>query len=177
VKAYQVFARMTPERTHALLESLREGAPAVYTQALAAASAWLRARPQFVLKQSPDKRAKLVRQALSRFSTSLVAEEVLAAYFLQVKKPLLVEWLDAIGLEHEDGALAADAPPEPPRQARRGRGPRAAARGLRRAERDRLARARGADRRARGLSRGRSSEMFPRPGLAGSDRRRNNSMS
>jgi hypothetical protein len=106
---------MTPERTHALLESLREGAPAIYTQALAAASAWLRARPQFVLKQSPEKRAKLVRQALARFSTSIVAEEVLAAYFLQVKKPLLIEWLDAIGLEHQDGGLEADAPPEPPR--------------------------------------------------------------
>jgi hypothetical protein len=116
VKAYQVFARMTPERTHALLESLREGAPAVYTQALAAASAWLRARPQFVLKQSPDKRAKLVRQALARFSTSIVAEEVLAAYFLQVKKPLLIEWLDLLGLEHEEGGLKADAPPEPARK-------------------------------------------------------------
>ena len=117
MKAYQVFARMTPERTHALLESLREGAPAIYTQALAAASAWLRARPQFVLKQSPEKRAKLVRQALARFSTSIVAEEVLAAYFLQVKKPLLIEWLDLIGLEHEDGGLKADAPPQPERAA------------------------------------------------------------
>ena len=87
MKAYQVFARMTPERTHALLESLREGAPAVYTQALA------------------------------RFSTSIVAEEVLAAYFLQVKKPLLIEWLDLIGLEHEDGGLKADAPPQPERAA------------------------------------------------------------
>lgn len=117
MKAYQVFARMTPERTHALLEGLREGAPAVYTQALAAASAWLRARPHFVLKQSPAKRAKLVRQALARVSTSVVAEEILAAYFLQVKKALLIEWLDAIGLAHEDGALQADAPPEPPRDA------------------------------------------------------------
>jgi hypothetical protein len=116
LKAYQVFARMTPERTHELLEGLREGAPAVYVQALGAASAWLRARPQFVLKQSPDKRAKLVRQALARFSTSIVAEEVLAAYFLQVKKPLLIEWLDAVGVEHEDGGLKADAPAEPPRE-------------------------------------------------------------
>jgi hypothetical protein len=87
VKAYQVFARMSPERTHTLLESLREGAPAVYAQALAAASVYLRARPRFVQSQSPDKRAKLVRQALARLSTSLVAEEVLAGYFLQVKKP------------------------------------------------------------------------------------------
>jgi hypothetical protein len=117
VKAYQVFARMTPERTHELLEQLRQHAPAVYTQALAAASVFLRARPQFVQKQSPEKRAKLVRQALARVSTSIVAEEVLAAYFLQVKKPLLVEWLDAVGVKHEEGGLAEDAPAEPERAA------------------------------------------------------------
>jgi hypothetical protein len=115
VKAYQVFARMPPERAQALLEALREGAPAVHAQALAAASAFLRARPQFVQKQRPERRAQLVRQALSRVATSIVAEEVLAAYFLHVKKALLVEWLDALGLEHEEGALKADAPPEPER--------------------------------------------------------------
>ncbi len=117
MKAYQVFARMTPERAHALLESLRKDAPGVYSQALGAASVWLRARPQFVRKQSPEKRAQLVRQALSRVATSVIAEEMLAAYFLQVKKPLLVEWLDALGLEHEEGTLKADAPPEPERAA------------------------------------------------------------
>lgn len=117
MKAYQVFARMTPGRAHALLEGLRKEAPGVYTQALGAASLWLRARPQFVTKQSPEKRAQFVRQALARVATNLIAEEVLAAYFLQVKKPLLVEWLDAIGLEHEDGSLASDAPPEPERLA------------------------------------------------------------
>jgi hypothetical protein len=113
VKAYQVFARMTPERAHSLLEGLRKEAPAVYTQALGAASVWLKARPQFVQKQRPEQRAKLVRQSLSRVNTSIVAEEVLAAYFLQVKKDLLIEWLDSLGLAHEEGALEADAPPEP----------------------------------------------------------------
>ena len=117
MKAYQVFSRITPERAQALLEGLRKEAPAVYTQALGAASVWLRARPQFVTKQSPEKRAQFVRRALSRVATNLIAEEMLAAYFLQVKKPLLVEWLDAIGLEHEDGSLTAEAPPEPKRSA------------------------------------------------------------
>ena len=42
-----------------------------------------------------------------------IMEEVLAAYFLQVKKNLLIEWLDSLGLAHEEGALEADAPPEP----------------------------------------------------------------
>ena len=58
-----------------------------------------------------------MRQALSRVATNPVAEEVLAAYFLQVRKPLLIEWLDALGLEHEEGSLKADAPPEPERVA------------------------------------------------------------
>jgi hypothetical protein len=115
VKAYEVFAHMAPERAHALLEGLRKEAPGVYTQALGAASVWLRARPQFVMKQSPEKRAQYVRRALSRVASNLLAEEVLAAYFLQVKKALLVEWLDALGLEHEEGSLRADAPPEPER--------------------------------------------------------------
>jgi hypothetical protein len=113
VKAYQVFARMAPERAHSLLEGLRKEAPAIYTQALGAASIWLKARPQFVQKQPPERRAKLVRQSLSRVATNIVAEEVLAAYFLQVKKALLIEWLDSLGLAHEEGALEADAPPEP----------------------------------------------------------------
>jgi len=117
VKAYEVFAHMSPERAHALLEGLRKEAPGVYTQALGAASVWLRARPQFVVKQSPEKRAQYVRRALSRVASNLIAEEVLAAYFLQVKKPLLVEWLDAVGLEHAEGSLEADAPPEPERGA------------------------------------------------------------
>ena len=117
MKAYQVFARMSEARTHALLEGLRQHAPVVYEQALAAASVWLRARPQFVRKQSPEKRAKLVRQALARVSTSIVAEEVLAAYFLQVKKPLLIEWLDALGVRHKDGGLEEDAPAQPERSA------------------------------------------------------------
>lgn len=117
MKAYQVFAGMTPERAHALLEGLRKEAPAIYTQALGAASVWLKARPQFVMKQKPQQRAKFVRQALSRVATNMIAEEVLAAYFLQVKKTLLIEWLDSLGLPHEEGALETDAPPEPARDA------------------------------------------------------------
>jgi hypothetical protein len=107
---------MDPERAHALLEGLRKESPAMYTQALGAASVFLKARPHFVMKQKPERRAQLVRQALARVATNPVAEEVLAAYFLQVKKPLLIEWLDAVGVEHEDGGLKADAPAEPPRE-------------------------------------------------------------
>ena len=65
MKAYQVFARMTPERTQSLMETLRSESPAAYTQAVAAASATMKARPQFLMKLPKEKRAQHVRRALS----------------------------------------------------------------------------------------------------------------
>ena len=65
------------------------------------------------MKQKPPKRAQLVRQALSKVAANPLAEEIFAAYFLEVKRPLLVEWLDAVGLEHEDGVLQTEDPPCP----------------------------------------------------------------
>jgi hypothetical protein len=115
MRAYQVFAAMEAERAVDLLNTLRETSPAVYTQAVAAASAALKARPRFLMKQPPDKRAQLVRRALARVAASDLAEEVLAAYFLGARKELLIEWLDAVGVEHEEGALKVEEPECPPR--------------------------------------------------------------
>jgi len=54
-----------------------------------------------------------VRKTLARVSADELAEEMLAVYFLHCRKELLVEWLDAVGIEHEDGALKSDRPPPP----------------------------------------------------------------
>jgi hypothetical protein len=115
MKPHQVFARLSPERAFLLLTKVQEKLPGVYTQAVGAACVTLKARPQFMMKQPPEKRAAFVRQALSRFAAAPIAEEVLAAYFLEVRRDLLTEWLDALGVEHENGVLKSDNPAEPPR--------------------------------------------------------------
>ena len=114
MRAYQVFAGMAPEQAERVLGALKERVPAVYTQAVAAASAALKARPRFLLSQPDDKRAHLVRRALSRVQANALAEEVLAAYFLEARRELLVEWLDAAGVAHDEGTLEADPVPPPP---------------------------------------------------------------
>ena len=114
MKAYQIFARMSPERAVVLMDELAESAPAVYTQAIAAASAVMKARPKFMMSLPADKRAHMVRRSLARVASTALAEEVLASYFLGPKKALLIEWLDVLGIAHEDGALQEDRPPSPP---------------------------------------------------------------
>jgi hypothetical protein len=113
LRSHQVFASLAPGHAQAVLRSLAEKAPAVFAQAVAAAGAAMKARPVYLQRQPFEKRAEAVRRTLARVSASQLAGEILAVYFLDCRKELLVEWLDGLGLEHEEGTLLADAPPEP----------------------------------------------------------------
>lgn len=115
MRSYQVFAQMTPERAAQVMAVLVEDAPAVYTQAVAATSLAMNARPKFLMRQPADKRANMVRRTLARVRANDLAEEILAAYFLESRKELLTEWLDLVGLEHDEGILENENPPQPPR--------------------------------------------------------------
>ncbi len=113
LRSYQVFAALDPEHTRNVMRALAEKAPAVFAQAVAAASAAMRARPVYLRRQPFEKQAEAVRRALSRVASNPAASEILAVYFLECRRELLVEWLDGLGLEHQDGTLEAAAPPPP----------------------------------------------------------------
>jgi hypothetical protein len=113
MRSFQVFAAMTPEQATAMLASVKEKVPGMFTQAIAAAAAAFKARPVYVARQPIEKQAASIRRALSRVTASAFAEELLAVYFIECKKDLLVEWLDSLGIEHEDGTLTENAPKQP----------------------------------------------------------------
>lgn len=113
MRPYQIFAAMSPERGRAVLQTIGEKAPGALAQALGATCEAMRVRPVFLTKQPLEKRLDLVRKTLARVSSNELAEELLAVYFLHCRKELLMEWLDAVGIEHEDGALRSDQPAAP----------------------------------------------------------------
>ncbi|MFQ5698105.1 MAG: hypothetical protein ACE5IL_07455 [Myxococcota bacterium] len=104
---------MSGEQAARLLEALREESPTALTLALGAAAQAFKLRPQFLRRQPRERQAEWARRALSRAASADAAEEVLAEFFLGCRRALLVEWLDALGLEHDDGSLAAPHPPCP----------------------------------------------------------------
>jgi hypothetical protein len=114
VRSYQVFAAMSPERAVAVMRLLAEKAPAIFAEALQAASLALKARPVYLQRQPFEKRCEAIRRALARVPANGFAGELLATYFLECRGELLREWLDVAGVEHEDGTLSSDAPPAPP---------------------------------------------------------------
>jgi hypothetical protein len=115
MRPFQLFAAMPPEQFRGFLDALKEKAPGAYVQALGLTAGVLKARPVFLQRQPPERRAELVRKALARVMSNPIAEEMLAVYFLECRNDVLVEWLDGLGLKHEKGTLEGEeAPPEPP---------------------------------------------------------------
>lgn len=104
---------MSPERGRAVLGTIGEQAPGALAQALGTTCTAMRVRPVFLTKLPLGKRLDLVRKTLARVAADGLAEELLAVYFLHCRKALLVEWLDALGIEHEDGVLKSDRPAPP----------------------------------------------------------------
>lgn len=113
MRSYQVFAAMTPQEATRMLRVLSAEAPAMFRQAVDAAAVASKMRPVYLRNQPFEKRAQAVRRTLARVSANPVADELLAAYFLECRRPLLLEWLDLLGLPHEDGTLEDDAPDPP----------------------------------------------------------------
>lgn len=113
MRPHEIFAAMPPEHAEAFFGRLAEESPMMFTQSVHAAAMAMKSRPRFLMKQPLPKRIANVRRALSRVASGPIAEEVLAVYFLECRKEMLVEWLDTVGLEHEDGVLEASAPPSP----------------------------------------------------------------
>ncbi len=113
MRSYQIFAAMSPDRAVIVMSGLSENAPQMFKQAVLAASASMNARPTYLQRQPFQKQVAAVRRALSRVASDGAAEEILAVYFLECRKELLIEWLDLLGIEHEDGILGADSPAAP----------------------------------------------------------------
>jgi hypothetical protein len=115
MRSYQVLGSLSPERAAEVMRTLKEAAPGMFAQALAAAATAFKARPVYFARQPLEKQAAAIRSALARVTANPVAEELLAVYFLECKKELLVEWLDSLEIKHEDGTLEEDSPPQPPK--------------------------------------------------------------
>jgi hypothetical protein len=113
MRSYQVFAAMSPERATEVMHAIAEAAPVMFASALQLAGATLKTRPSYLQRQPFDRRAAAIRRALARVAANSIAEETLAVYFTECRKELLLEWLELLGVKHEDGILSDEAPPAP----------------------------------------------------------------
>ncbi len=110
MRSNEIFAGMSGEEAERFLVELKQDAPDVAKLALGATAEAFRLRPEFLKRQPRARQAEWMRRALGRTIGAPLAEEVLATYFLDHEKDLLIELLDALGVPHKDGRLSQTEP-------------------------------------------------------------------
>jgi hypothetical protein len=104
----RLWKRIPAERRQAAVEAFWQDEQAVEQQAeaLLAIASHLRFRPKTVRSLPMEKRVRYLA-ALPSVSDA-VAGRVLVSYHLAHKRPMLGAFLDALGIEHDSGVLAAE---------------------------------------------------------------------
>jgi hypothetical protein len=111
----QLWKQLSPERKLQAAEAFwrDENASVEQAEAVATIAQRIKFRTKSVLAMPVEKKA---RQLISLPSLSeLVAARLLVAYHLAHQRPMMVSFLDAVGIAHEDGLIADEdiKPPSP----------------------------------------------------------------
>jgi hypothetical protein len=111
----QLWKRMSAERRMQAAEAFwrDEHANVEQNEAIATIAQRIKFRPKSVLSLPVEKKARYL-VSLTGLS-ELVAARLLVAYHLERQRPMMASFLDALGIQHEDGVIAGDdvAPPDP----------------------------------------------------------------
>ena len=110
---HEIFRQASAETQREILAELLAEQKDAYKSAVEALAPGARVRPLFVHRMPPPKRHAWLARHLGRKSGEAIAGNILQFWLSGPRKPMLVEFLDTLGIEHEDGMLE-ELPPEPP---------------------------------------------------------------
>lgn len=113
--SHEIFSGLTPSEAHELFESLHEANKPAYKGAMQAAAARRKLRTIFLERKPRVERHAWVQGVLAQPSSEELGLEILQNWLLGTHRPMLGDFLDALGIAHEDG-LVDVIPPQPPRE-------------------------------------------------------------
>jgi len=110
VKAYQIFQAISPELGKSIFQDLRDTHKEVYTSTLVSLAQQKRLRPVFIQrKPAPQQIEWMVKTAKLKVVDS-VSEHVLQIWLLKSQQEMLKEFLDTLGVDHDDEGTVDDLP-------------------------------------------------------------------
>lgn len=111
LKCHELIGFMPPELAEQIIEFLYSSDKQTYKTALAAVAEAHRVRPVFFERKPRKERHAQMLETLTRPRMEETAATVLREWLLKAEKPMIVDFLNALGIEHQDG-LVEDFPKE-----------------------------------------------------------------
>jgi len=114
MKAQQLLQAINPELRQQIIAYVQTDERPAYRALIQNLAQQRRLRPQFVLEKSRPKQAEWLLAQLYLKTNDPVAEQLLQIWLLKARRPMLVTFLDAVGITHDDKGQVEDLPDEIP---------------------------------------------------------------
>lgn len=105
LKSHELIGFMSPTLAAEILTFAFEADKPTYKAALAAVAEARRVRPVFLERQPRPKREATMLTTLTRPALDTAAATLIRAWLLKKHKAMLVDFLNALGIPHEDGVV------------------------------------------------------------------------
>jgi hypothetical protein len=111
--AAQIFQRLPPELAGQVFLHLQEAEKPTYRMAIQTLAAQRKLRPQFVERKPREERYQWLQAALGRPAAEQIAANLLQMWLMGTQAPMLCDFLDSLGIAHEENGGIDNLPAAP----------------------------------------------------------------
>jgi hypothetical protein len=113
LQPHEIIARLNPELSADLFAHLQGKERKLYQATIDTLAKQRRFRPVFISQKPPTERHAWMKDALGRAQNNAVAAHILQIWFVGGHKDVLCDFLDALGISHEENGTVDQLPPAP----------------------------------------------------------------
>jgi hypothetical protein len=115
VTPHEIFARMPVSLAARLLSDLKEHEPRLYKATIESLAKPRKLRPVFIERKPREERHLWMKEALGKRSGEAAAAHLLQIWFVSRHRALLCDFLDGLGIEHDENGTVDQLPQQPER--------------------------------------------------------------
>ena len=113
MKSYEIFQQMSPNLAGEILGYLQKEQPPVFKSVVQTLASKRNLRTVFIERKPPADRYAWMKSQLGRKPSDLLAAHLLQAWLLGSEKPMLCDFLDSLGIKHDDDGTVEQLPEAP----------------------------------------------------------------
>lgn len=116
LQPHEILARLNPELTNDLFAHLHGNERKLYQATIETLAKQRRFRPVFIERKQPAERHAWMKDNLGRAANNAVAAHLLQIWFVGAHKDVLCDFLDALGIKHDENGTLDQLPPAPAKE-------------------------------------------------------------
>ncbi len=115
MKSYELFQNMSPALATEIFTFLQKEQKPVLKAAISGLANQRNLRAVFVERKPPNERFAWMQNALGRKISDSLGAHLLQAWLLGAQKPMLCDFLDAVGIKRDEDGTVENLPDSPPK--------------------------------------------------------------